>query len=105
VANYNAFSVASAPAYTSPNPNYDEKHYIEAFSPLLNAAGFPAQFIVDQGRSGKQPTGRSYPIPPCRMCTGAKQCVAILLCRLGAAEMSRVRGADSGGGSCARRCP
>jgi len=59
VSNYNGFSVASAPPYTSPNPNYDEKHYIEAFSPLLDAAGFPARFIVDQGRSGKQPTGMS----------------------------------------------
>lgn len=58
VANYNAWSVASAPPYTSPNPNYDEKHYIEAFSPLLEARGFPARFIVDQGRSGKQPTGQ-----------------------------------------------
>ena len=35
----NAWSAASAPAYTSPNPNYDEKHYVEAFSPLLTAAG------------------------------------------------------------------
>jgi cellulose 1,4-beta-cellobiosidase len=58
VANYNAWSVASAPAYTSPNPNYDEKHYVEAFSPLLTAAGFPAHFITDTGRSGKQPTGQ-----------------------------------------------
>nr|AGV05128.1 glycoside hydrolase family 6 protein [Corynascus sepedonium] len=58
VANYNAWSLASAPAYTSPNPNYDEKHYVEAFSPLLNAAGFPAHFITDTGRSGKQPTGQ-----------------------------------------------
>ncbi|KAK4120941.1 glycoside hydrolase family 6 protein [Parathielavia appendiculata] len=59
VANYNAFSVASPPPYTSPNPNYDEKHYIEAFAPLLSSAGFPAHFIVDQGRSGKQPTGQT----------------------------------------------
>ncbi|KAH6846947.1 1, 4-beta cellobiohydrolase [Chaetomium sp. MPI-CAGE-AT-0009] len=58
VANYNAWSVASPPPYTSPNPNYDEKHYVEAFSPLLNAAGFPAHFITDTGRSGKQPTGQ-----------------------------------------------
>ena len=57
VSNYNGFSVASAPPYTSPNPNYDEKHYIEAVSPLLDAACFPARFIVDQGRSVKQPTG------------------------------------------------
>ncbi|KAH6611731.1 glycoside hydrolase family 6 protein [Chaetomium sp. MPI-SDFR-AT-0129] len=59
VANYNAWSVSTAPSYTQGNANYDEKHYIEAFSPLLNAAGFPAKFITDTGRSGKQPTGQT----------------------------------------------
>jgi len=54
VANYNGWSLASAPSYTTPNPNYDEKRYVEAISPLLSAAGFPAHFITDQGRSGKQ---------------------------------------------------
>ncbi|KAK0614603.1 1, 4-beta cellobiohydrolase [Immersiella caudata] len=58
VANYNAWSLATAPAYTTPNPNFDEKRYIEAFGPLLAGKGFPARFIVDQGRSGKQPTGQ-----------------------------------------------
>ncbi|KAK1834929.1 1, 4-beta cellobiohydrolase [Podospora conica] len=58
VANYNAWSLSSAPAYTTPNPNFDEKRYVTAFRPLLEAQGFPAQFITDQGRSGKQPTGQ-----------------------------------------------
>jgi cellulose 1,4-beta-cellobiosidase len=58
VANYNAWSLSTAPSYTTPNPNFDEKKYIEAFSPLLTAAGFPAHFITDTGRSGKQPTGQ-----------------------------------------------
>nr|4I5U_A Chain A, Chimeric cel6A [Humicola insolens] len=58
VANYNAWSIASPPPYTSPNPNYDEKHYIEAFAPLLRNQGFDAKFIVDTGRNGKQPTGQ-----------------------------------------------
>ncbi|OHF03832.1 glycosyl hydrolase family 6 [Colletotrichum orchidophilum] len=58
VANYNAWSVSSPPSYTSGNSNYDEKHYIEALQPLLAAQGWNAQFIVDQGRSGKQPTGQ-----------------------------------------------
>nr|AAW64927.1 cellobiohydrolase family 6 [Thermochaetoides thermophila] len=58
VANYNAWSIASPPSYTSPNPNYDEKHYIEAFAPLLRNQGFDAKFIVDTGRNGKQPTGQ-----------------------------------------------
>lgn len=58
VANYNAWSVASPPPYTSPNPNYDESHYVKAFAPLLAARGWNAHFITDQGRSGKQPTGQ-----------------------------------------------
>ncbi|CAI4212844.1 unnamed protein product [Parascedosporium putredinis] len=56
VSNYNGWSLSSAPSYTSPNPNYDEKHFIEAFRPLLEAKGFPAQFLVDTGRNGRQPT-------------------------------------------------
>ncbi|OLN96738.1 Exoglucanase 2 [Colletotrichum chlorophyti] len=58
VSNYNAWSLASPPAYTQGNANYDEKHFIEALAPLLSAQGWDAQFIVDQGRSGKQPTGQ-----------------------------------------------
>ncbi|TKX25837.1 glycosyl hydrolases family 6 protein [Elsinoe australis] len=58
VANYNAFDIATAPSYTSPNPNYDEKKYINALYPLLKAQGWDARFIVDQGRSGAQPTGQ-----------------------------------------------
>jgi cellulose 1,4-beta-cellobiosidase len=56
VSNYNGFSVASAPAYAESNPNYDEKHYVNALTPLLTAKGFPAHFIVDTGRNGVQPT-------------------------------------------------
>ncbi|KAK3325110.1 1, 4-beta cellobiohydrolase [Apodospora peruviana] len=58
VANYNGWNLTSAPSYTSPNPVYDEKSFVQSFSPLLNAAGFPAKFITDTGRSGKQPTGQ-----------------------------------------------
>ncbi|KAK1966868.1 family 6 glycosyl hydrolase [Colletotrichum sublineola] len=58
VSNYNAYSVSSPPSYTQGNANYDEKHYIEALAPLLSAEGWDAKFIVDQGRSGKQPTGQ-----------------------------------------------
>ncbi|KAL1856393.1 1,4-beta-D-glucan cellobiohydrolase cel6a [Diaporthe australafricana] len=59
VANYNAWSVATAPSYTQGNSNYDESHYVQAIAPLLKAAGFDAHFITDQGRSGKQPTGQA----------------------------------------------
>lgn len=56
VANYNAWSVATCPSYTQGNSVCDEKRYINALAPLLTAAGYPAHFIVDQGRSGVQPT-------------------------------------------------
>lgn len=59
VSNYNSWSLSSAPSYTTPNPVFDEQKYIEALGPLLVAKGWPeAKFIVDQGRSGKQPTGQ-----------------------------------------------
>ncbi|PNS18474.1 Proteasome activator complex subunit 4 [Sphaceloma murrayae] len=58
VANYNAFNAASCPSYTQGNNNCDENRYINAFAPLLTAAGFPAKFIVDTGRSGRTPTGQ-----------------------------------------------
>lgn len=55
VANFNALNAARAdPKITQSNPNYDENHYINALSPLLTNAGFPAKFIVDQARSGVQ---------------------------------------------------
>ncbi|KAI0782761.1 cellobiohydrolase II [Abortiporus biennis] len=54
VANYNALSAASPDPITQGNPNYDEIHYINALGPVLAQQGFPATFIVDQGRSGQQ---------------------------------------------------
>ncbi|KAJ6525504.1 cellobiohydrolase II [Mycena vulgaris] len=54
VANYNALSAATPDPITQGNPNYDEIHYIDALGPALTSAGFPAHFIVDQGRSGVQ---------------------------------------------------
>jgi cellulose 1,4-beta-cellobiosidase len=59
VSNYNAWSLSSAPSYTTPNPIYDEKKYVNAIGPLIASAGWTGvKFIVDQGRSGKQPTGQ-----------------------------------------------
>jgi len=54
VANYNSLSAASPDPITQGNSNYDEIHYINALAPLLSSAGFPATFLVDQGRSGVQ---------------------------------------------------
>lgn len=58
VSNYNAFRASTCPAITQGNKNCDEERYINSFAPLLRAEGFPAHFIVDVGRSGKQPTGQ-----------------------------------------------
>ncbi|KAH8599379.1 1,4-beta-D-glucan cellobiohydrolase C [Bisporella sp. PMI_857] len=58
VANYNAWTIATCPSYTSPNTNCDEKKYINSLAPLLTAVGFPAHFIIDTGRNGVQPTAQ-----------------------------------------------
>ena len=51
VSNYNLLRGPEDPAQ-QPNPNFDEEHYVNALGPLLEQVGFPAHFIVDQGRSG-----------------------------------------------------
>ncbi|CAO2648335.1 Nn.00g076020.m01.CDS01 [Neocucurbitaria sp. VM-36] len=58
VSNYNPFRIATCPAITEGSKTCDEERFINAFAPLLRAEGFPAHFIVDTGRSGKQPTGQ-----------------------------------------------
>jgi len=47
VSNYNNLRGPEDPAQ-SPNPNYDEEHYINALAPLLTQSNFPAHFIVDR---------------------------------------------------------
>lgn len=56
VSNYNGYSLATCPAYTTPSTTCDEKTFHAKFAPLLAQNGFPAHFIVDTGRSGVQPT-------------------------------------------------
>ncbi|SPN99810.1 related to exoglucanase 2 precursor [Cephalotrichum gorgonifer] len=58
VSNYNPYNTTEPLAYTDPNPNWDESKYHAAIAPYLEDVGFPAHFIVDQGRSGAQPAGR-----------------------------------------------
>jgi cellulose 1,4-beta-cellobiosidase len=59
VANYNGWNLTSAPSYTSGNSNYDESHYVNALGPMLQNNGWTdVHFMVDTGRSGKQPTGQ-----------------------------------------------
>ncbi|KAJ5671268.1 hypothetical protein N7507_000395 [Penicillium longicatenatum] len=56
VANYNAWTIDPCPSYTSGDSNCDEKLYVNAMAPLLEAAGFSAHFITDTSRNGVQPT-------------------------------------------------
>ncbi|KAF9872501.1 glycosyl hydrolase family 6 [Colletotrichum karsti] len=58
VSNFNGWKLDTAPAYTTPNNNFDESKFHAALTPLLKEAGYPANYLVDQGRSGKQPTGQ-----------------------------------------------
>lgn len=58
VSNYNGYSLVTAPNYTVPNAQFDESRFHAAIAPFLEEEGFPAHFIVDQGRSGQQPGGR-----------------------------------------------
>ncbi|WYZ44595.1 hypothetical protein EsH8_VII_001031 [Colletotrichum jinshuiense] len=58
VSNYNGWNLTEAPSYTSPNKQWDESKFHAALTPHLKEAGYPANYLVDQGRSGKQPTGR-----------------------------------------------
>ncbi|RXW21714.1 hypothetical protein EST38_g4153 [Candolleomyces aberdarensis] len=53
VSNYNQYQAPVREAYTEWNDSWDEYHYLNNLIPHLEAAGFPTQFIVDQGRSGK----------------------------------------------------
>ncbi|KAL4874700.1 1, 4-beta cellobiohydrolase [Aspergillus karnatakaensis] len=59
VANYNAWTIGTCPAYTQGNTVCDEKRYVNALAPLLRNNGWDAHFITDTGRSGKQPTGQN----------------------------------------------
>ncbi|KAL0935637.1 cellobiohydrolase II [Colletotrichum truncatum] len=58
VSNFNGWNLTTAPPYTTPNNNFDESKFHTALTPLLKEAGYPANYLVDQGRSGKQPTGQ-----------------------------------------------
>lgn len=57
VANYNAWSIATCPSYTSGDSNCDEKRYINALAPMLNAG--LRHFIMDTSRNGVQPTAQN----------------------------------------------
>ncbi|KAG8904229.1 hypothetical protein FRC01_008818 [Tulasnella sp. 417] len=52
VSNYNPLQLTVTDPVTQGNPTPDELSYVRAIGPKLAANGFPAKFIVDQGRSG-----------------------------------------------------
>ncbi|KAI5784694.1 1, 4-beta cellobiohydrolase [Geopyxis carbonaria] len=57
VSNYNGYNPSTPdPIYGAgpDNPNWSELRYAHALTPYLAAQGLPAQFIIDQGRSGVQ---------------------------------------------------
>ncbi|KAG8939865.1 Beta-glucosidase cel3A [Tulasnella sp. 424] len=54
VANYNALHATTPDPITQGNPCVDELSYVQALGPKLASNGFPAHFIIDQGRSGQQ---------------------------------------------------
>ncbi|PQE18271.1 putative 1,4-beta-D-glucan cellobiohydrolase C protein [Rutstroemia sp. NJR-2017a WRK4] len=58
VANYNAWTSSTCPSYTQGDANCNEKLYVNALAPLLQAQGFPAHFIMDTSRNGVQPTAQ-----------------------------------------------
>ncbi|KAF8649386.1 hypothetical protein AX16_005827 [Volvariella volvacea WC 439] len=53
VSNYNQYNATVREPYTEWNNSWDEKHYANSLAPFLTAHGYPAHFIVDQGRSGQ----------------------------------------------------
>ncbi|KAK3994418.1 family 6 putative glycoside hydrolase [Cladorrhinum sp. PSN332] len=50
VSNYNPFSTANPPPYTSGSPSADESRYATSLGNALRARGLPTKFIIDQGR-------------------------------------------------------
>jgi len=53
VSNYNQYVSAVRENFTEWSNSWDEYHYVNSLTPHLEAAGYPAHFIVDQGRAGK----------------------------------------------------
>ncbi|KAF8665661.1 hypothetical protein AX16_000114 [Volvariella volvacea WC 439] len=53
VSNYNHYNSTNREPYTEWNNSWNEQLYAQQLAPHLVAAGFPAHFIIDQGRSGQ----------------------------------------------------
>ena len=53
VSNYNQYVSAVRENFTEWSNSWDESHYVNSLAPHLETAGYPAHFIIDQGRAGK----------------------------------------------------
>ncbi|KAF9473876.1 cellobiohydrolase [Pholiota conissans] len=53
VSNYNQYVSVVRENFTEWSNSWDEFHYVNSLTPHLQTAGYPAHFIVDQGRAGK----------------------------------------------------
>jgi cellulose 1,4-beta-cellobiosidase len=54
VSNFNPYIADPRANYTEWSNSYDELHYAESLAPFLVNQSLPANFIIDQGRSGLQ---------------------------------------------------
>ncbi|KAH6885082.1 cellobiohydrolase [Coprinopsis sp. MPI-PUGE-AT-0042] len=53
VSNYNQYIAPIRENFTIGNNAWDEWHFVNRLAPHLEKAGYPAHFIVDQGRAGR----------------------------------------------------
>ncbi|KAH6867229.1 1, 4-beta cellobiohydrolase [Coprinopsis sp. MPI-PUGE-AT-0042] len=53
VSNYNQYITSLRENLTIGNNAWDEWHFVNRLAPHLEKAGYPAHFIVDQGRAGR----------------------------------------------------
>ncbi|KAH6867237.1 cellobiohydrolase, partial [Coprinopsis sp. MPI-PUGE-AT-0042] len=53
VSNYNQYISPVRENFTEWNNSWDEWHYVHSLAPHLEEAGYPAHFIIDQGRAGR----------------------------------------------------
>ncbi|CAA7261002.1 unnamed protein product [Cyclocybe aegerita] len=53
VSNYNQYASVVRENFTEWSNSWDEFHYVNSLAPHLETSGYPAHFIVDQGRAGQ----------------------------------------------------
>ncbi|KDR68794.1 hypothetical protein GALMADRAFT_104642 [Galerina marginata CBS 339.88] len=53
VSNYNQYISPVRENFTQFSSSWDEFHYVNSLTPFLLSAGYPAHFIIDQGRAGQ----------------------------------------------------